>query len=60
MGIRRLVPLADDGPRGHVSPTMGPGGTFTHTFRTVGTFRYLCTPHNGDGMIGEVVVTPRG
>lgn len=42
------------------SPTMGPGSKFTHTFTTVGTFRYLCIPHNGDGMTGEVIVTSRG
>jgi len=38
------------------SPTMGPGATFTHTFTKLGTFKYLCTPHSGDGMYGEIVV----
>jgi len=41
------------------SPTMGPGATFTHTFTKVGTFKYTCVPHGGDGMYGEVIVTPR-
>jgi plastocyanin len=41
------------------SPTMGPGATFTHTFTKLGTFKYLCTPHSGDGMYGEIVVVER-
>jgi plastocyanin len=41
------------------SPTMGPGATFTHTFTKPGTFKYLCTPHSGDGMYGEIVVVDR-
>lgn len=40
------------------SPTMGPGSTFTHTFTKVGTFKYICLPHHGDGMAGEIVVDP--
>ena len=38
------------------SPTMGPGATFAHTFTKLGTFKYLCAPHSGDGMYGEIVV----
>lgn len=30
-------------------------GTFTHTFDTMGSFRYLCTLHGG--MTGAVIVT---
>ena len=30
-------------------------GTFTHTFETPGSFRYLCTLHGG--MTGAVIVT---
>ena len=41
------------------SPTMGPGMRYAHTFTKTGTFRYLCIPHHGDGMYGEVVVVPR-
>lgn len=41
------------------SPTMGPGSTFSHTFTKLGSFRYLCTPHSGDGMYGEIVVGER-
>ena len=41
------------------SPTMGPGATYTHTFNRTGTFKYTCIPHGGDGMYGEVIVTPR-
>jgi plastocyanin len=41
------------------SPTMGPGMRYAHTFTKVGAFKYLCIPHHGDGMYGEVVVVPR-
>lgn len=41
------------------SPTMGPGMRYAHTFTKVGTYKYLCIPHYGDGMYGEVVVVPR-
>ncbi|HUG05270.1 MAG TPA: plastocyanin/azurin family copper-binding protein [Candidatus Limnocylindria bacterium] len=40
------------------SPTMGPGSIYTHTFTKVGTFKYICLPHNGDGMYGEIIVVP--
>ena len=41
------------------SATMGPGSTFSHTFTKLGSFKYLCTPHSGDGMYGEIVVVER-
>ena len=31
-------------------------GTYSHTFRTPGTYHYQCTIHSG--MTGQVVVTP--
>lgn len=40
------------------SPTMGPGMRFSHTFTKPGSYKYLCIPHHGDGMYGEVVVVP--
>ncbi|MDQ7019590.1 MAG: plastocyanin/azurin family copper-binding protein [Robiginitomaculum sp.] len=33
-------------------------GTFSHTFTTPGTYKYFCIPHEGVGMVGEVVVQP--
>jgi plastocyanin len=42
------------------SPTLGPGGTYSHTFTKLGRHRYFCVPHYGDGMYGEVIVVPRG
>ena len=38
------------------SSTMGPGNTFGYTFARPGRYPYYCTPHAGDGMIGEVIV----
>ncbi|WP_331234005.1 halocyanin domain-containing protein [Natronorarus salvus] len=32
------------------------GHTFSHTFEEEGTFRYVCSPHEGVGMKGAVVV----
>jgi plastocyanin len=32
------------------------GMSFVHTFTVRGTYRYYCTLHEGNGMVGEVVV----
>lgn len=32
------------------------GGTYEHTFDTEGVFDYVCTPHEGMGMVGTIVV----
>jgi plastocyanin len=37
---------------------MRPGETFTHTFVTLGIYKYFCSPHETDGMIGEIIVEP--
>jgi plastocyanin len=36
---------------------MGPGAVYTQTFTKLGTFKYICLPHHGDGMFGEITVT---
>jgi plastocyanin len=36
------------------SGLFNPGGTFTYTFNTAGTYRYHCTIHAG--MVGTVIV----
>ncbi len=38
------------------SGTIPAGMTFSHTFTTPGTYRYYCTLHEGNGMVGEVIV----
>lgn len=39
------------------SGTIGKEGeTFEHTFETTGVYDYYCTPHEGTGMIGSVIV----
>jgi plastocyanin len=35
-----------------------PGGRFRHTFAQPGRYRYFCLTHEGDRMIGEVIVSP--
>src|SRR5581483_11656614 len=36
-----------------------PGGRFRHTFSKPGRYRYFCLTHEGDKMIGEVIVGPQ-
>ena len=33
-----------------------PGGSFSHTFDTAGTYKYFCTPHESAGMVGTITV----
>jgi LPXTG-motif cell wall-anchored protein len=42
------------------SGTVNPGGSFTHTFNSVGTFAYHCTFHQSLGMVGTVIVQATG
>jgi plastocyanin len=37
---------------------MNPGQTYEQTFRTPGTYRYVCTLHEVQRMIGQIVVRP--
>jgi plastocyanin len=34
------------------------GNVFAHTFTVPGTYKYFCAHHEGDGMVGTVVVQP--
>jgi len=36
---------------------MKPGMTFDYKFTVAGTYKYVCLPHEKDGMIGYVVVS---
>lgn len=36
------------------------GFSFTHTFDVAGEYHYVCEPHRGLGMVGDVVVEPSG
>ncbi len=35
---------------------MAPGAKYSYTFTVPGTYKYVCLPHEKDGMKGEVVV----
>jgi plastocyanin len=36
---------------------MPPGATYSQTFTVPGVYKYICIPHEANGMIGEVDVT---
>ncbi len=38
---------------------LNPGQNYQHTFTTPGIYRYVCTLHEVQGMIGEVIVKPK-
>jgi FtsP/CotA-like multicopper oxidase with cupredoxin domain len=40
------------------SDQVSPGKTFSHTFTTPGTYRFICKHHGRQGMTGQVVVVP--
>jgi plastocyanin len=42
-------------PRDDRYETTSKGETFEHTFETAGTYQYVCVPHAGQGMVGQVV-----
>lgn len=35
---------------------MAPNAKYSHTFTVPGTYKYVCIPHEKDGMKGEVIV----
>lgn len=35
------------------------GGVYRHTFVTPGVYRYFCTPHEDEAMLGQVTVRPQ-
>lgn len=39
------------------SGLIAPGANYSQTFTVPGTYKYICIPHERDGMIGEVDVT---
>jgi plastocyanin len=39
------------------SAQVSPGESFSHTFATPGTYKFICKHHGRQGMIGQVVVT---
>jgi plastocyanin len=34
----------------------GPGDEVSNTFTTSGTYGYYCEPHQGAGMVGQIIV----
>ena len=50
------VHTATDGAKAWDSGDVQPGGSFSHTFDTAGTHKYVCTPHESSGMVGTITV----
>jgi plastocyanin len=42
------------------SGEVDPGQVYRRTFTVPGTYRYFCIPHEGQGMVATLRVTPRG
>ena len=45
-----------EGAKPFHSARVAAGSLFRHTFKTPGTYRYICLPHEGQKMFGTVVV----
>ena len=50
--------LLPSGVKPFNSGNVMPGGRFRHTFTEPGRYRYFCLTHEGDRMVGEVIVEP--
>jgi len=46
------------GAKAFHSGEIRPGKTYRQTFTTVGTYRYVCTLHEKEGMTGTITVRP--
>lgn len=44
------------GGEGEQGTTFNSGHEYSHTFSTTGTYEYVCTPHEGAGMVGSIEV----
>lgn len=49
-----------EGTPGGASQLYDTGYSYTHTFETLGTYEYVCTPHAQAGMVGSVIVNESG
>lgn len=47
---------ANWGGEGSPGTTFDEGHEYTHTFETLGTYDYVCTPHESAGMVGSIEV----
>lgn len=45
-----------DGAKAFDSGPIGIGGTYSHRFEVPGVYRYFCTLHEAEGMVGTVIV----
>lgn len=46
-----------EGAKTFSSGAIGPGKSYQHTFEVPGIYRYACAPHEGNKMLGKIVVT---
>ena len=45
------------GAKAFNSGTVEPGKEYSQTFIVPGTYKYFCVPHEGNGMVGTILVT---
>jgi plastocyanin len=50
--------LLPAGAKTFASGNVMPGGKYQHTFLMPGRYRYFCTSHEVDSMVGEILVKP--
>ena len=67
IGVGDSVSWSNDGQSPHTvtgsgfdSGNLNPGQGYSHTFSSAGTFAYHCQYHQGQGMVGTVVVLAGG
>jgi plastocyanin len=53
----KISPPIPSGAHLFDSGVMRAGAAYRYTFAVPGTYHYVCLPHFGSGMVGEVIVT---
>ncbi|AOY81969.1 plastocyanin [Moorena producens JHB] len=56
MGPHNVIFRGPGAEKSHKKFAFKPGESFTATFDKPGTYNYVCQPHSGAGMKGEVIV----
>jgi plastocyanin len=58
MAGQSMDAMLPSGAKGFSSEELAPGSSFRLTLTVPGTYKYFCMPHEGIGMLGEIIVLP--